>query len=88
MNTKHTPAPWFTAATSHIVHHSIVDSDGFTIADSSPMGEANARLIAASPELFATLRDLVALARDPESCDFDAEALLSDAETLIQRVTT
>ena len=67
-------------ATSTIGHHAIVDSEGFTIASPSPMGQANARLIAAAPELLSALRDLVALARDPDYCDFDAE-------TLIQRVT-
>lgn len=49
----HTPAPWLIAATSRIGHHYIVDADGFTICDPSPMGEGNARLIAAAPDLLA-----------------------------------
>lgn len=59
MNAQHTPGPWFTEATSTIGHHYIVDSEGFTIATPSPMGQANARLIAAAPELLSALRQLM-----------------------------
>lgn len=34
----------------------IVDSDGVTVCNPSPMGEANARLIAAAPDLLAALQ--------------------------------
>ncbi len=80
MNAAHTPAPWFTAATSHIGHHSIVDSDGCTIADSSPMGEANARLIAAAPKLLDALETvLFAVTKDYDTngtIDYVAVAML------------
>jgi hypothetical protein len=33
----------------------IVDSEGVTVCNPSPMGEANARLIAAAPDLLAAL---------------------------------
>jgi hypothetical protein len=63
MSTQHTPGPWFTEATSTIGHHFVIDSDGFTICDPSPMGEANARLIAAAPDLLAALIDAEFLLR-------------------------
>ena len=52
----HTPGPWFWAdnvpdAPPH--YRMIVDADGATVCDPSPMGEADARLIAAAPELLA-----------------------------------
>lgn len=59
MQTRHTPGPWFTEALSTIGHCAIVDADGFTVANPSPMGQANARLIAAAPEMLALLREVV-----------------------------
>ena len=62
MTTQHTPAPWYWSDNvpdfpkNHCI---IVDADGFTIAEPSPMGEADARLIAAAPELLIALRDLL-----------------------------
>ena len=52
----HTPAPWYWAdnvpdAPPH--YRMVVDADGFTIAEPSPMSEADARLIAAAPDLLA-----------------------------------
>lgn len=58
----YTPGPWYwadnvpDAPKNHCI---IVDADGFTIAEPSPMNEADARLIAAAPELLAALRDLL-----------------------------
>ena len=42
-------------------YRAIVDADGDTICNPSPMGEANARLIAAAPDLLAALQSLVAV---------------------------
>ena len=59
MNVQHTPAPWYWSDNvpdfpkNHCI---IVDADGFTIAEPSPMGEADARLIAAAPDLLAALQ--------------------------------
>lgn len=55
----HTPGPWFWAdnvpdAPPH--YRMIVDADGATVCDPSPMGEADARLMAAAPELLAALQ--------------------------------
>jgi len=41
---------------SHIGYRAIVESDGTTVCNPSPMGEDNAQLIAAAPELLAALR--------------------------------
>ena len=43
-----------------IGYRAIVDGDGYTICNPSPMGEANARLIASAPDLLAALNDLLA----------------------------
>lgn len=40
-------------------YRAIVDSDGDTICNPSPMGEANARLIAAAPELLTALQAII-----------------------------
>jgi hypothetical protein len=55
----HTSAPWYALAEgvtdAAIGHRAIIDSDGYTVCNPSPMGEANARLIAAAPELLEAL---------------------------------
>jgi hypothetical protein len=63
MQTQHTPSPWYWADNVPDFpprYCIIVDADGFTIADPSPMGEANARLIAAAPELLSALQFVLA----------------------------
>lgn len=50
MNTKHTPGPWIQQG------RYIVAPNGFTVANLQPMGEHNARLIAAAPDLLALLQ--------------------------------
>ena len=44
---------------AHIGYRAIVDADGCTVCNPSPMGEANARLIVAAPDLLAALREYV-----------------------------
>ena len=39
-----------------IGYRAIIDEEGFTVCDPSPMGEANARLIAAAPDLLAAAK--------------------------------
>ena len=58
MSAQHTPAPWYWADNAPGApknYRMIVDADGFTIAEPSPMGEADARLIAAAPDLLNAL---------------------------------
>ena len=69
-NATHTPGPWYWDKVS--TGHVIVDSEGFTIVDSSPMSEADARLIAAAPEMLEALQRLV----HPAADDTDVEHAL------------
>lgn len=62
---KHTPGPWAIiddVTDAAIGYRAIVAIDGEnfgeTICNPSPMGEANARLIAAAPELLAALQSI------------------------------
>jgi len=47
-----------------IGYRAIIDEEGFTVCDPSPMGEANARLIAAAPDLLNALKSLLNDQRD------------------------
>ena len=52
----HTPAPWLICDATelkHIGYRAIVTIDGETICTPSPMGNADAALIAAAPDLLA-----------------------------------
>lgn len=54
----YTPGPWFWADNvpdAPPQYRMIVDADGFTVCDPSPMSEHDARLIAAAPDLLAAL---------------------------------
>ena len=59
MKTKHTPGPWYALSEgvtdAAIGYRAIIDAHGYTVCNPSPMGEANARLIAAAPELLRAL---------------------------------
>jgi len=58
MTTQHTPGPWYVDCQNEsaaIGYRAIVDGDGYTVCNPSPMGQANARLIAAAPDLLAAL---------------------------------
>lgn len=46
---------------AEIGYRAIVEADGTTVCDPSPMGPANARLIAAAPDLLAIAEGLIAL---------------------------
>ena len=54
-----------------IGYRAIVDADGCTVCNPSPMGEANARLIAAAPDLLEALRDLLSRADLDQSATHD-----------------
>ena len=62
-----------------IGYRAIVSADGFVVCNPSPMGEKNARLIAAAPNVFSVMRQLLAIARKYENRD-----VMLDAEELIQ----
>jgi hypothetical protein len=66
---SHTPAPWKIEDKfnlSNIGYRAILDSDGYTICNPSPMGEANARLIAAAPDLLDALLTALPFVEDHE----------------------
>ena len=94
MQTQHTPSPWYWADNVPDFpprYCIIVDADGFTIADPSPMGEANARLIAAAPMLLEALQDAEFLLRKAGQLSgamqdsFNRSA--ADARAAIQKAT-
>lgn len=53
---------------AHIGYRAIVDADGYTVCNPSPMGEANARLIAAAPDLFEACFEALCLFNDYPEC--------------------
>lgn len=88
-----TPGQWFAEKLTSIGHHAIVDADGYTVVNPSPMGEANAALIAAAPELLAALQSLLAMQIKGHSLadrlQFSDEnrALLDQARAAIAKAT-
>jgi len=62
-----------------IGYRAIISADGFVVCNPSPMGEKNARLIAAAPNVFSVMRQLLAIARKYENRD-----VMLDADELIQ----
>lgn len=57
-----------------IGYRAIVSADGFVVCNPSPMGEKNARLIAAAPDMLRVMRELLAIARKYENRDCMEEA--------------
>lgn len=72
MNTKHTPGPWKVFRTDAGELDSITTMDGLCVASTvtfygNNQGEANARLIAAAPDLLAALYQIATY--DPTKWD-------------------
>ena len=74
MTTKHTPGPWTVHSCEMRPHHEITAECGRRIATQNDyhdgQDKANARLIAAAPELLTALRALLAC---PAMCEDTAE---------------
>lgn len=70
---------WYWFPVTNIGHYVIVDADGTTVCNPSPMGQANAYLIAAAPDLLAALQRLV----HPMADETDVE----NARDVIARAT-
>lgn len=86
----HTPGPWFWAdnvpdAPPH--YRMIVDADGATVCDPSPMREADARLLAAAPALLEALRELSDYVFDEYSASHPLRERAAEARKLIERAT-
>jgi hypothetical protein len=82
----YTPAPWYVyddVDGAAIGHRAIVDADGFTICNPSPMGDANARLIANAPALAEALA--WALDQIDDDPDPDHRAALDHARDVLAR---
>jgi hypothetical protein len=83
----YTPAPWYYCDDmegAEMGVRAIVDADGFTICNPSPMGDANARLIANAPALADALAwalDQIDDDPDPDHC-----AAFDHARTILARV--
>jgi len=66
-------APWlidYNVEGHGIGYRAIVDADGFTVCNPSPMGEANARLIIAAPDLLDALYLALPFVEDHEDSNF------------------
>jgi len=74
-----------------IGYRAIVDEDGVTICDPSPMGEDNARLIAAAPALLASLQACVLQMEQMrgmfDDSDGAIQAAIDDAKDAIAKAT-
>jgi hypothetical protein len=93
MTDQHTPGPWSHAGPSDI------GRDGYSIYASGPLAytagpsdygdaaEANARLIAASPELLVALRDLMDAEGGEPGMTEDQKAAWLQAEAAIAKAT-
>ena len=87
----HTPAPWYALAEgvtdAAIGCRAIIDSDGYTVCNPSPMGEANARLIAAAPDLLNALDGLLDYLRDYDADYPEAAPIFGKARSAIAKAT-
>lgn len=85
MNTKHTPGPWVVDRTHPELERNVVWSGDQIIAsvvnDQHGNADANARLVAAAPELLEALRYMVANAE----AEGWSEMMLADATAAIAK---
>jgi hypothetical protein len=85
----HTPAPWYAladgVADAAIGYRAIIDSDGYTVCNPSPMGEANARLIAAAPDMLAALQMVEAIWSRDQTANIDPESPLAKVRAAIKK---
>jgi hypothetical protein len=87
----HTPARCYALAEgvtdAAIGYRAIIDSDGYTVCNFSPMGEANARLIAAAPDLLAALQMVEAIWSRDQTANIDPESPLAKVRAAIAKAT-
>jgi hypothetical protein len=87
----YTPAPWYALAEgvtdAAIGYRAIIDSDGYTVCNPSPMGEGNARLIAAAPDLLNALDGLLDYLRDYDADYPEAAPIFGKARSAIAKAT-
>jgi len=85
-NAQHTPGPWAIEPDA-LGEYSIVTDNGGTIADVYGRNPANARLIAAVPELLAALDKLLTLNRTQGVTQEEYEAAEEEAEAAWSKAT-
>jgi hypothetical protein len=81
-----TPGPWLycdDVPGAEMGYRAIVDIEGTTICNPSPMGAGNARLIAAAPDLLAALE--WALGQLDDDLDLDHQDALRAARAALAR---
>lgn len=97
-NIKHTPGPWkyhigldYILIESANVHNNSCICEYKNYSDDDGESEANAKLLAAAPELFEALKELTSLAPDhsllPTDFDNDLMNAVKKAEAAIQKAT-
>jgi hypothetical protein len=82
---KEYSGPWFwtdSVPDAFIGMRAIVDCDGFTVCDPSPMGQDKAHLIAAAPALLAALEALLEQADLGEVCE-ETQPIVDQARAAI-----
>lgn len=76
---------------ANLGYRAIIDEDGYVVCSPSPMGEANARLIAAAPDLLAALESCVTQIEQMRGLFDDADgaikSALEDAQKAIDKAT-
>lgn len=85
MKTKHTPGPWFTEGTQ--VFQGRYEPVAVCLYRDFDVSEANARLIAAAPDLLSIGMRLIALQGQwhPDRYQDEKELLLQDARAAIRK---
>lgn len=93
--TKHTPGPWFIGRSGHGKPYQIETADGLCVTKwggisrpASQEGEANARLIAAAPDLLDALTqcraELLSMIDKHNKQDADDGSWLYDYQTVVE----
>lgn len=94
MNTKHTPGPWKVKRSTHFIDGKLTEYFwvGFgIIGDETPVitktlkeNEANARLIAAAPDMLQALQTLLILSKKIDTHEPDTIGALAQIEELLK----
>lgn len=86
MNARHTPGPWLRLGVGDIVQQEhIVDVAAVFCTSDDATGEANARLVAAAPDLLFCLKVICSHAEGDER--LDARLHLAEARAAIAQAT-
>jgi len=94
MSAQHTPGPWAIIVDvpgAAVGYRAIVKNNdgqpGDIICNPSPMGEANARLIAAAPDLLAALQMVDRIWSNDQTANIDPESPLAIVRAAIAKAT-